>query len=91
MYMRFVRVKVREGKHWEYAQFYEDRVIPDMQETEGCLFASLLQPSGDDDESVSMTMWRSQKFAEAYEMLKQYDWVNGDRLERLKELGAAAD
>jgi len=29
-------------------------------------------------------------FAEAYEMLKQYDWVNGDRLERLKTLGAAA-
>jgi len=73
MYMRFVRLKVKEGKHWEYAHFYEDRVIPAMQETEGCLFASLLQPSGDDDESVSMTMWRSQELAEEYEKSGLYD------------------
>jgi heme-degrading monooxygenase HmoA len=73
MFMRFVRFKVKEGKNWEYARFYEDRVIPAMQETDGCLFASLLQPSGDDDESVSMTMWRSQDLAEAYEKSGLYD------------------
>ncbi len=50
MHMRFVRFKVKEGKLWGFAGFYEDRIIPAMQETEGCLFASLLQPSGDDDE-----------------------------------------
>ena len=54
MYMRFVRLKVKEGKHWESARYYEDRVIQAMQETEGCLFASLLQPSGDEDESGSV-------------------------------------
>jgi len=30
-------------------------------------------------------------FAEAYELLKQYDWVDGDRLERLKAMGAAGE
>ncbi len=42
MHMRFVRFKVKEGRLWDFARFYEDRIITAMQETEGCLFASLL-------------------------------------------------
>jgi len=73
MFMRFVRLKVKEGKVWEYGRFYEDRIIPALQETEGCLFASLLQPAGDEDECVSMTMWTRQELAEAYEASGLYD------------------
>lgn len=75
MHMRFVRFKVKEDKLWDYARYYEDRVIQALQETEGCLFASLLQPSGDDDECVSMTMWRSSELAEAYEKSGLYDEI----------------
>ena len=75
MHMRFVRVKVKEGRLWDFARFYEDRIIPALQETEGCLFASLLQPSGDDDECVSMTMWRSRELAETYEKSGLYDQI----------------
>ena len=85
MYMRFVRFKVKEGKHWDFARFYENRIIPAMQETEGCLFASLLQPSGDDDESVSMTMWRSRELAEAYEKSGLYDQLLDESDEFLAE------
>ncbi len=83
--MRFVRLKVKEGKHWDYARFYEDRVIPAMQETEGCLFASLLQPTGDEDESVSMTMWRSRELAEEYEKSGLYDQLLDESDEFLAE------
>lgn len=85
MFMRFVRLKVRAGKHWDYARFYEDRIIPAMQETEGCLFASLLQPSGDEDESVSMTMWRSRELAEEYEKSGLYDQLLDESDEFLAE------
>ena len=85
MYMRFVRFKVKEGKDWEYARFYNDRVIPAMQETEGCLFVSLLQPSGDEDESVSMTMWRSRELAEDYEKSGLYDQLLDESDEFLAE------
>jgi heme-degrading monooxygenase HmoA len=85
MHMRFVRFKVKEGRQWDFARFYEDRIIPAMQETEGCLFASLLQPSGDDDEFVSMTMWRSQELAEAYEKSGLYDQILDDSDEYLTE------
>ena len=73
MYMRFVNLKVREGKMRGLAEFYEQRIIPALEETQGCLYASLLQPSREGDECVSMTMWRNQKAAEAYEKSGLYD------------------
>jgi heme-degrading monooxygenase HmoA len=73
MYMRFVHLKVQEGKMNELSAFFEDRVIPILQDTKGCLYASLLRPSGDDLECVSMTMWRNRDLAEAYEASGTYD------------------
>jgi heme-degrading monooxygenase HmoA len=85
MHMRFVRFKVKEDKLWEYSRYYEDRVIGALQETAGCLFASLLQPSGDDNECVSMTMWRSRELAEAYEKSGLYDEILDESDEYLAE------
>ena len=73
MFMRFVNLKVKEGRQRDLARFYEDRVIPALQEAKGCLYASLLQPSDDDQECVSMTFWRSGEAAEAYETSGLYD------------------
>ena len=78
MFLRFVNLKVREGKQREFARFYEDRVIPALQESGGCLYASLLQPSDDDQEHVSMTFWRSSEAAEAYETSGVYDELLDD-------------
>ena len=73
MFMRFVNLKVKEGRLADLSRFYEDRVIPTLKETDGCLYASLLRPSDDDLECVSMTMWASQEAAEAYEKNGVYD------------------
>lgn len=73
MYMRFVHLKVKEGRLWDLARFYEERVIPGLEATEGCLFASLLQATDEDNESVSMTLWNSREHAEAYEKSGLYD------------------
>ncbi len=73
MYMRFVNLKVREGKMRGLVKFYEERVLPALEGTKGCLYASLLQPARDDDEYVSMTLWRSQKAADEYEKSGLYD------------------
>ncbi|MEN8163657.1 MAG: antibiotic biosynthesis monooxygenase [Acidobacteriota bacterium] len=73
MYMRFVHLKITEDNFWEVRKFYEDKVIPTLQATEGCLFASLLQPTIEMKECVSMTIWASQEYAEAYEASGVYD------------------
>ena len=86
MFMRFVNIRVREGKLRELARFYEDRVIPALDESGGCLYASLLQPSGDDRECISMTMWRSAEDAEAYEKSGLYDELLDDSDDFLAEV-----
>jgi len=73
MFMRIVNLKVKEGRLRDLARFYEDRVIPALHDSEGCLYAGLLQPSGDDQDCVSMTFWRSGEAAEAYETSGLYD------------------
>jgi heme-degrading monooxygenase HmoA len=78
MFMRIVNLKVKEGKQGEFARFYEDRVIPVLRESGGCLYASLLQPSDDDQECISMTWWRSREVAEAYETSGRYDQLLDD-------------
>jgi heme-degrading monooxygenase HmoA len=86
MYMRFVNLKVKDGRMRDMARFYEDRVIPSLQETGGCLYASLLQPSGDDQECVSLTFWRSKKAAETYEKSGRYDELLDDSDDLLAEI-----
>ncbi len=54
MYMRFVNLKVREGKMRGLVKFYEERVLPALEGTKGCLYASLLQPARDDDDLVAL-------------------------------------
>ena len=78
MFMRFVNLKVKEGMLRDLARFYEDRVIPALQDSGGCLYASLLQPSDDDRECVSLTFWRSSEAADAYEKSGAYDELLDD-------------
>jgi heme-degrading monooxygenase HmoA len=85
MYMRIVNLKVKEGRQGDLARFYEDRVIPALRESKGCLYASLLQPSDDDQECISMTFWRSRKAAEAYEKSGRYDELLDDSDDFLAE------
>jgi heme-degrading monooxygenase HmoA len=73
MHLRFVRLQVRKGRFQELREFYDERVIPALHETRGCLFASLLQPTDESDECLSVTLWSSQERAEAYEASGLYD------------------
>ena len=73
MFMRLVNLKVKEGRLNDFARFYEERTIPALQDVKGCLYASLLKPTDDDVECVSMTMWRRREDVDAYEKSGLYD------------------
>jgi len=66
MYLRFVRLSVREGEEAKFAKFYRDRVIAELESTPGCRFAGLLRPWRG-SEHRSLTIWDSPEAAEAYE------------------------
>lgn len=85
MHLRFVHLKVKEGRFHDLRRFYDDRVIPAMQDTKGCLFASLMQPTDNDNEFMSMTMWTSRRRAEEYEASGLYDELLDDSDDFLAE------
>lgn len=75
MYLRLVRLKLREGAFWAFRTYYEERILPTLDRTEGCLYAALLRRA---EEPVtascdSLTIWESAAHAEAYVSKGIYD------------------
>lgn len=66
MYMRLVQMKVNPERISEMREFYDQKVIPALKSTNGCLFASLMRSEEHSGEGVSMTLWDNQANAEAY-------------------------
>jgi heme-degrading monooxygenase HmoA len=66
MYLRFIRLVVREGSEAAFQKFYRERVIPTLSSCRGCVFAGLLTPWRS-EEHRSLTLWRSCEDARAYE------------------------
>ena len=68
MFLRVVRIKVREGGLWSFREYYEETILPALARTEGCLFAALLRPAAGSDASScdSLTLWESAAHADAY-------------------------
>jgi heme-degrading monooxygenase HmoA len=75
VYLRIVRLKLREGALWPFREYYENRVLPALAEAEGCLYAALLQPlAGSAEEDCdSLTLWESERHPDAYVASGLYD------------------
>lgn len=87
MFVRFVRLRVREGREGAFADWYRSRVIPALSAMQGCVFAGLLTPWRSDDHR-SLTIWRNNSAAAAYErsglyreLLKEAEPMLSDRTE----------
>lgn len=73
MQMRFLEFDVLDDRVSEFRDFYAERVAPALRETDGCLFASLLQHTVHPDECISLTFWRDRESVLAYEESPLYD------------------
>ncbi len=85
MHMRFVRLKIDEDRVWDSRTFYEERVLPRLSRTDGCVFASLLQGTIHGDEYISMTVWTSAEAAATYESSGEFDRLLDESEEMLQE------
>ena len=72
MYMRLVSMKLKPDASFEGRQFYETRVLPQLREMEGCLYATLTENVERPSDCVSLTLWDSQAHAEAYQQSGAY-------------------
>ncbi len=67
MFMRLVQVKVKSEIADQLPVLYSEKIIPALQQTPGCLYASLIKSDGHPEESISMTLWDTLEHAEVYE------------------------
>lgn len=75
MFFRFVRVRLRGDALWAFRDYYESRILPALERTDGCLYAALLRPTGDAGSACcdSLTLWKSAAHADAYVASGLYD------------------
>jgi len=67
MYLRIVSVALKPDHRDEFYNLYIREIIPGLQEAEGCLHTYLIMPSQERKDSLSITIWESKQYADAYE------------------------
>lgn len=67
MYMRLVHAKYKPEELSQIQKLYDDKFIPRLQQTEGCLGVCLIISDLHLNEGISMTLWKTKEHAEAYE------------------------
>lgn len=80
MYLRFVKVDTQGADLRSVQEFYQQKVLPLLQQQGSCRFASLLQATSRAEECISMTLWDTPEEADRYEQ--------GDAYRSLVEEGA---
>jgi quinol monooxygenase YgiN len=75
MFLRLVRLKLRDAAFWSFRDYYEARILPALAETDGCLYAALLRSAADPGFTTcdSLTLWESAGYADAYVESGLYD------------------
>ncbi|MGA9405809.1 MAG: hypothetical protein WBW71_01625 [Bacteroidota bacterium] len=58
---------IRPEESERNAQVYADSILSALRSTPGCVFASLLQNTGNAQECISLTIWNSRKESNDYE------------------------
>jgi len=65
--MRLVQAKFKPDSLPHIQKTYEEKIIPQLQKTQGCLCACLIQSEHNKNEGLSLTLWDSQTDAETYD------------------------
>ena len=67
MFMRLLHTKLKPDGLEIMKKYYEENIVPSLEQTSGCLYACLMLNSHQPDEILSMTLWESEKKANEYE------------------------
>lgn len=72
MYLRFLKLDTKGADLRAIQEFYQQKVMPLLQQHSACRFASLLQATSKAEECISMTLWDSPEAADRYEKSGDY-------------------
>jgi len=72
MFLRIVQGTISAENAFGFRRFYQDEVIPALEETPGCEGATLVQNDHSKEEFMSLSLWKDQKYATDYESSERY-------------------
>jgi len=75
MFMRLFQSKVMPEAVGKLGEFYETKVIPELQKIKGCLFAGLIEDRTQPGTGFSMTLWQTMEDAEAFGKSKVFQKI----------------
>lgn len=75
--MRLVQAKFQTESLSQIQDIYEKTIVPRLAKTKGCLCVVLMK-SDTGNEGISLTLWDSKKYAEAYEKTGLYQKLLGE-------------
>ena len=73
MYTKIVSAKIQQDKIQEFKTLYSEEVIPELENTEGCSFAYLIESLKEENEFLSISVWEDKSFAEEYEASGKFE------------------
>jgi quinol monooxygenase YgiN len=77
MWVRLVSARIRKDKVEWFTRIYQQEIIPALQDTDGCLYAYLVEntgrPEDEHEEAMSVTIWENKEKADRYEKSGLYD------------------
>ncbi|MCB9058605.1 MAG: antibiotic biosynthesis monooxygenase [Calditrichae bacterium] len=73
--MRFVQIRVDQKYISDIERIYEEKVLSQLQDIPGCVFAGLIQSAPDPQDFISLTMWTDPKKAQEYENTGPYKQI----------------
>lgn len=77
MYLRILRIKVKDNKMAELKLIYEQQILPQLQSVKGFHYGHLSENTEQKNEAISFTLWQTKEDAERYESTGLYrDFIN---------------
>lgn len=73
MFMRMVQVRYKPEAISKIREMYDTVIIPRLENIDGCLFVCAVTNDKDPEEGISLTLWKTQEHAKAYEKSGVYE------------------
>ena len=73
MYMRLIQAKYKPDSLSKIRQIFDEKIIPRLQKTPGCLYICLMKSQFHQDEAISMSLWDTKTSVEDYEKSGLYN------------------
>lgn len=73
MFIRIMSMVIQKNKLEEFKKLYTDHIVPELENTKGCIYIFLTESVNKENEFISVTIWENKEYAEEYESSGKFE------------------